>query len=338
MITRFDGSTWSECLAQALKILAIPSTERDLLSRAYIDIAAEWAASSAYGPTPFPSGVCPDGAPLELSIRIGRQGQTSARFIAQPCDPSGSSEAENAWTAERTIDFVLRWAGPESAAKLQEALSIYPQSIDPSFTGNFRFWLGLASSASGKHISKVYFNPWACQAEYRGALVLHHLLNCAGIPTEGLHRMIPWLEVDCIPHIVGWNIAGDQVASIKLYLQGMFDIHTLEHMKIGSQQPDSNAWAYWAQASAQMRPRGEVHVALVYRPDTAPVTRLNLFCPDWFRSDADVISALQAQFPECSTDVWTGIEQLVQQTQRSGRIINFASVDPEAATVYLRVG
>ena len=340
MTTSGADPSWNDCLARSLDTLGVASAQRDLLVRAHADIAREWATMPAYGPMPFDSGVCSDGSPVEVSIRIGRQGQTDARFIAQPFDPGVPADLQAAWAADRTQAFASSWAGPEAAARVVEALRIYPREADPSFSGNFWIWLGLATDAAGQHAGKIYFNPWACGLESRGALALHHLLSCAGMSSDALRQMFPWLapEIGGMPHIVGWNLVGDRITSVKLYLQGDFDTDTLERMTADPHQPSSNAWTPWIGAAVPMRPHGEVHVALVCRSDSAPVWRLSLLCSDWFRSDADALAALQSLFSQWSVDIWEGIGKLCRQTRRRGRVINFVTVDPEAVTVYLKVG
>jgi len=331
--------TWRACLAEMLEALAAPPSASELILRTYGDVAAEWAETSAYGPTPFSSGVCPDGTPLELSVRIGVGGLAQIRFIAQPGDPCLPEGECTAFEVARALDFVRRWAGPVAAAQLSDALSIFPTTDDDSFTGNFRLWLGAAADASGAHIAKVYFNPWACTAEHQGALALYHWLEVAGCSTEGLRRLQPWLtsDVDCLPHIVGWNVAADGVTGVKLYLQGAFNGRTLRRL---TEDPETGAdgWTPWTRAGVPLRPQGEVHVAVVCRPGAAPVTRLNLFCPDWFRSDLDVLAALAAVHPGWPAHVWEVLALACRRSRRRGRIFNFAALDPDAATIYLKVG
>lgn len=329
-------SSWRACLAETLEALEAPPLAREPILRAYADIAAEWAKADAYAPPPFSSGVCPDGTPLELSIRVGTDGRTWVRFIAQPAALDGRHMA---FEIARAHDFILHWAASKAAAQLKDALSIFPPYDDETFTGNFRLWLGAAADASGAYSAKVYFNPWACTAGHQGALALYHWLSVAGFTSEGLYHLRPWLDVEVggLPHIVGWNLAARGVTSVKLYLQGRFDGWTLRRLTENS-DIGADGWTPWTRAGVPLCPRGEVHVAVVCRPGADPVTRLNLYCPDWFRSDEDVLAAVGAVFPGWSERMGEIFAQACRRSRRRGRIFNFVSLDPDAATLYLKVG
>lgn len=333
------NTSWQACLAETLEALEAPTSARARILRAYADIAAEWANTDAYAVPPFSSGVCPDGMPLELSIRIGTDGRIGVRFIAQPANPGTPDGRHMAFEIARAYDFVRHWAGAEAAAQLEDGLSIFPTSDDETFTGNFRLWLGAASDVSGAYSTKVYFNPWACTTGSQGALALYHLLSVAGFTSEGLYHLRPWLDVEVggLPHIVGWNLTAQGVSAVKLYLQGKFNGRTLDRLTESSgTRPDG--WTPWNHAGVASKQRGEVHVAVVCRQGVEPVTRLNLYCPDWFQSDKAVLAALGAAFPGWSERMGEILARTCRRSRRRGRIFNFVSLDPNAATIYLKVG
>ena len=331
--------TWRACLAETLELLEVPPAASEPILRAYGDVAAEWAEAGAYDPPPFSSGICPDGTPLELSLRIGPGGLSQVRFIAQAADPGTPDNQSMAFEIARSLDFVRHWAGPAAEAQLDDALSIFSPIDAPAFTGNFRLWLGAAADTSGAYAAKVYFNPWACTAGHQGALALYLWLNVAGYTSEGLEGLRPWLvdDVGGLPHIVGWNLTARGVTAVKLYLQGIFGGATLRRMT-ADPETGADAWTQWTQAGVHLRPRGEVHVAVVCRPDVAPVTRLNLFCSDWFRSDEEVLAALGALFPGWSDRIRENLARTCRHSRRRGRVLNFVSLDPRAATIYLKIG
>jgi len=322
---------------EALK--AEPSSA-DIILKIYDDVAAEWAETSPYGPPPLNSGVCPDGTPLEISVRISESGLDQIRFIAQPGEP-GLAEGESLdFEVRRALDFVGRWAGSTGQEQLSEALSIFPTNDVDSFTGNFRLWLGAAADKSGAHVAKVYLNPWACSLDHQGALALYHWLKVAGYTTEGLRRMQPWLtsDIQFTPHILGWNLSDEGVTAVKLYLQGSLNSRMLSRLTDDPETGADACWTPWNQSGVPIRPEGEVHVALVCLPEGDPVTRFNLFCPDWFRSDLDVLAAFAAIHPEWPEEIWETLAFVCKRSRRNGRIFNFASLDPDSVTLYLKVG
>lgn len=325
--------TYAEAFDQTLETLEASEPMAAVLRRAFTEIATEWAQVDLRDPLPFSSGVCSDGSPLEMSLRVRTDGRRSLRFIAQPCDPERASEHRAPWEASRARSFLARWGGPESLEHLDAALALYPTGPDPTFTGNFRFWLGLAADEEGQPAAKLYFNPWACLPDSRGALALH-VLSAAGNPPVPLERLLPWLrpDVGATPHIVGWNVVGDRIGPVKLYLQAVFGAHTLAEVAPA-------AWTAWRRLRPEapvvsMRPRGEVHLALVQGPRGEDLTRLNLFCPDWFRSDEDVVEALRVRSPGAATV----LSRLLETPCRVGRRINFVALDPDSVTAYMKVG
>ncbi len=312
-----------------LSSLGVPVEAMRPMQAAFADIAMEWAEACVDGPAPFSSGICPDASPVEISLRERRDGRIDARFIAQPCEPSVPPDRRAAWSAGRARAFVRRWGGAAVDARLARALTVFPTEADPTFTGNFWLWLGLAADARGEHAAKVYFNPWACLPDFRGAYALHHLLTEAGFETTALSHVLPWMrpEVGGTPQIVGWNLQNDTITSVKLYLATRLDRRRLAELVPA-------AWAPWARCTVPMRPEGEVDVALLCRGAAAPETRLNLFCPDWFRSDADVIAALRPVAPALSR----ALDAALARTRHPGRIVNFVALDPDSATAYVKVG
>ncbi len=328
--------TWNARFADTLKTLGVAEGQCDSLMRAHAEIAQEWGDLPVVDLPPFPSGVCPDGSPVEVSLQFQRRGQAQARFIAQPFDPKLPADQQAAWAAKRVLDFAGHWADAQSVSRLREALRIYPQDADPSFVGNFWFWLGLATNDSGAHAAKVYFNPWACKTEYRGGFALHHLLKCAGMDTGVLRILKEWVDpqIGAMPHIVGWNLVNDRVSSVKLYVQGSFDLRVLRQLDQGKDSFEP-AWTKLFRCGIPMRPRGAVHLALVCRSESEPVSRLNFYCPDWFRSDDDALGALKALLSQWPTDTFDTVAQVCMHNVSPRRAINFIGVDEEVATVYL---
>lgn len=327
--------TYSAAFAHTVAAFGAPPAMAATLQGAFEDIAAEWAGHDPEVPPPFPSGVCPDGRPVEVSIRVRTDGRTHVRFIAQPAEPGLSEDRRAAWEADRARRFVTRWGGENTRAHLDAALSIYPDGPDPTFGGNFRLWLGLAADAGGGHGAKVYFNPWVSRPEYRGGLAIYHLLATSGLPGAGPEALLPWLqpEIGGTPHIVGWNLVDDRVTSVKLYVQAVLDARRLAVFA-----PD--AWAPWSVIGVNLRPRGEVHVALTHDGVHRPTPRLNLFCPDWFRSDAEVVEALGAASPHIARAL-AGLlpsADALPDADSMRRRFTFVALDPDAVTAYCRIG
>jgi hypothetical protein len=336
MLKSVNEPSWKETFALLLTALQVSQTQKQLVLRAFTDIAAEWMNLPSDGPMPFQSGVCPDGSPLELSIQFNQNGSVQVRFIAQPGNPDLPVESQVDWSIGRVVDFVKQWGGVGTEGMIQEALSIYPVHNDPWFSGNFRYWLGLSTDTAGAHMAKVYFNPWACKSEFSGAYAIYHLLKSAGADTGVLQSMTRWVnpEIGATPHIVGFNLRENHISSVKLYLQAVWNRATLNRLV---HETAMDPMQLQTQTEIRMRPRGEVHLAIVCRPGCAPSVRFNLYCPDWFDSDLDAIAMLPESLASASAGTLEGIRQLCRKNSLPGRRINFIGLDRDTATIYLKV-
>jgi hypothetical protein len=326
-----EHNSWNKAFARMLTALNISPCQKQLILEAFADIAAEWMHLPS-GRMPFQSGVCPDGAPLEFSIQFSRNSTAGARFISQPGNPDLPLKAQVGWSADRVVEFLEKWGGPSANPISSEALSIYPIHQESQFSGNFWFWLGLATDTTGAHAAKVYFNPWACREELSGAYAIYHLLKSAGQDTCVLQNLNQWIETGATPHIVGFNLQDNRISSVKIYLQAVWDRTTLNRLA----DETTKTFLQQIPAGIRMRPRGEVHLAIVCRSGHAPIVRFNLYCPDWFASDLDAISALPEWLAD-RTDRLEAIRRLCAADSLQPRRINFIGLDADTATIYMKV-
>jgi len=307
------------------------------LLAAFDDVAGRWAHLPLKAGAPFPSGICPDGSPVELSIQWRRGDCRQVRFIAQPSDPDASPAADREYARECALHFLDKWSGAAAHELLKRVLFFFPTGRELTPAGNFFLWLGLAAAPDGRHTSKVYINPWAASDEHKGAYIIHKILEEAGIGHTALHWVARVLnETAMMPLIVGLNFGSAGAHSVKVYFgKRAVEVGALTRLLASwprnTADDDLEGPLNLAVSASQ---RGEVHLGLEYRsPDAPPALRVNLFCPDWFQSDAAVLSTLRRLLPENS------FEEIAAQNRgwRGQRRINFLGLDGSRATLYFKL-
>ena len=326
---------WQSAFEQTVSPFLGSSTST--LLAAFNDVAGHWGHLPLGAGAPFPSGICPDGSPVELSIQWRRGDCRQVRFIAQPSNPNASPAADREYARECALRFLDKWSGAAARELLERVLFFFPTGREPIPAGNFFLWLGLAVAPDGRHTSKVYINPWAASDAHKGAYIIHKILEEAGIGHTALHWVARVLnETSMMPLIVGLNFGSAGARSVKVYFgRRAVEATTLTRLLAGwprnSTDDDLEGPLNFAVSGSR---RGEVHLGLEYQsPDAPPALRVNLFCPDWFQSDAAVLSTLGRLLPGNS------FGELATQCRgwRGQRRINFLGLDGHRATLYFKV-
>ncbi len=325
------STSWASTVHAAFDALIGAPHLAALLSRTFDDIADGWGHYPSSGPLPFSSGVCPDGSPVEASIRFAHGRPREYRFIAQPwrC-ADGQTNLRD--IRSHALRFVEQHSTTEAREFLERTLSIYPDGTGRLPFGNFFLWLGRSGSESRSGI-KVYLNPWAASHHRDGFLAIDHVLRGTSFHEEAIAWVMRFCESTIrLPHIIGMNFEPGGALSVKIYFTA--------HETRGSLIAMSDAWrtngGEVADLSALFKSgcfgsEGEVHSALTLAGGKTPSLRFNFLCADWFGSDQEVIEAVARTG---GVDI---ARELGRLAEVDGRQITFASWDTAAVTLYLRV-
>lgn len=325
---------WLNAVESTLLTLSgVPACSEDV-SSAFSRIAREWAHSQP-GSCQFPSGITPDGAPVEASAQVSPTGRIQIRVIAQPNLPSSPAQLLR-FLRQRAVEYIGDRSGRVAATTANRLLDHYPNERGPIPSGNFFLWLGASLALDGSaRLSKLYLNPWAALPHKQGALFFFHLLHEVDRAAQGIGwiKRIVSSPLQACPHIAGCDFDDSGIRSLKFYFaQTRCSRQTLEAPDAPWADPVFRCLLSGAPQTVQA---GEVHVALTFRRDSqATESKINLFCSDWFPSDVAVLEALK---PLGVFDpLWERSESLLSGW-RGQRRFTFVSASSRQATLYCRV-
>ncbi len=79
--------TWKQSVVATISEISNSATTKSLVTKAFLDIAHEWANLSVNQELPFNSCLCPDKTPVEFSIKQKFGQSPIIRFVTEPFYP-----------------------------------------------------------------------------------------------------------------------------------------------------------------------------------------------------------------------------------------------------------